>query len=705
MKHFDGFLAFGTQYYRYPTPLEKDWERDLKAIADAGFNTVKIWAQWRSNCPREGEYDFSDDDKLMDICRRNGLRVIINVVFDGAPTWFNAKYPDNYMITASGRTMWPQTIPHRQVGGAPGPCYNHAAGRAERFDFLRALARRYAPHPSLLAWDLWNEPELTVGLLRQPVVENLLCYCDNCRNAMIGWLRKKYSTIDALNDAWHGAFGSFEELELPRDRGVFKPMVDWRVFFADVLTGELKLRADAVKAGDMEHPVMVHTVPLPHFNLITTGSDDYKLARLCDMYGCSIGNEPFAAAITASAAPGKIIIDSEIHAMGGDTFARPKEPTLMRFKREILTPLARGFRGFLFWQYRAEILGREGPAWGLTDLRGRPGPQMGYARQVNDAIQRYAGLITSSSPARARIAIINSGKNQIFNWCAAGSIDIHYRSMRGMFDALYAQGFMVDIISEDQAVEQPLDSYRLIAVPFPYYMDAAFALRIREWVAGGGHLLGEAFFGGLKDEDGYHSEILPGYGFDEVFGCEEESAYSTNAFRDAYYAGMSDADLESSRVPVKLRGSGETIHGYHFIQRFMDKGGEVIADYAGGGAAMVRNHYGNGVATLAGTLLGYRASDNNARFFARLALDAGVSRIAGAPEGIRVDTLERDGAATCVFVCNNTPDSVSADIRVPLLAAGALENAMTGERVPVSAEGCFRTWINPGDIELFAITQ
>lgn len=694
------FLAFGSQYYRAPTPFERHWERDLADIAAAGFNTVKIWAQWRTNCTAPDAYDFADVERLLDLCEKNRLRAIVNTVLDGAPTWFGERYPDHLMVTADGRVMTPRTIPHRQVGGAPGPCFRHPQGRQARADFLRALASRIGGHPALLLWDLWNEPELSVGLLRPPVVSDLLCYCAHCRRAFIEWLRAKYGDIAALNTAWHGYFGSFEHIEMPRDNGLFKPMVDLRKFVADVMADELKLRVDAVKACDARHPVMVHTVPLPHFNIITTGSDDYKLAKLCDLYGCSIGSEPFAAAVTASAAPGKRVMNSEIHAMGGSTYARPAPPTLRAFKRHIFTPLARGMRGFQFWQYRAEVLGREAPAWGLVDLAGRPGPQLGYAKQINDAMQTHARAILGSSPPAAQVAILNSGMNQIFDWCASGSIDIHYRSLRGAFDALHAHNFMVDILSEEQMIEQSLDAYKLVVAPFSHYMCAALADKLRRYVRAGGHLLGDAFFGAVSDEDGCFCERQPGLGFDEVFGCEEHSAASVYAFLDAYHGDALSGALERARVPLRVAGGG-ALTGYHFLQRFALRGGEALAHFEDGGVAAVRHRCGAGTATVVGSLIFYRAGEDNARWIARRALDAGACPTAQSPEGVRVDVLRQGDAARCVFIANDTREDAACEIVVPGLAAGALVNVLTGERVAVSPGGAICARVERGEIELF----
>ena len=61
------FIAFGAQYYRAPTPLREDFDEEIKNFAEQGFNTIKIWMQWRWNNPAEGVYDFSDMQELLDM--------------------------------------------------------------------------------------------------------------------------------------------------------------------------------------------------------------------------------------------------------------------------------------------------------------------------------------------------------------------------------------------------------------------------------------------------------------------------------------------------------------------------------------------------------------------------------------------------------------------------------------------------------------
>ena len=63
-------IIHGTQYYRSPTPLPEEWEGDIAKLGDFNLDTFQIRINWRWNEKREGEYDFSDVDRLMELAER-----------------------------------------------------------------------------------------------------------------------------------------------------------------------------------------------------------------------------------------------------------------------------------------------------------------------------------------------------------------------------------------------------------------------------------------------------------------------------------------------------------------------------------------------------------------------------------------------------------------------------------------------------------
>lgn len=706
------FICYGAQYYRAPTPLPEDWERDLSRMRDSGFNTIKIWAQWRANNPAEGVYEFSDLQRLLDLAERFSLKVVVNIILDVAPAWVYRKYPDSVMVTADGVRVEPRAKEYRQAGGAPGPCYHHDAANAAKRAFVEETAKRFAAHPALLLWDLWNEPELSCGLLRNADPAHMICYCGHSRRRFLGWLEKKYGSVEGVNAAWQRNYQSFDEVELPRTFNTFQDMIDWRTFFADTLVDDLRLRREAVRRYDTVHEVMVHTVPPPYFDMINACCSDYQMAKLCDCFGNSIGSQPLPAALTYSSAKGKPVINSEIHAVGGTTFFRPNINRYEDFKRHIFTPLAAGIRGFLYWQYRPERLGQESPAWGLTDLRGDSTPNLEYARRIGGILRENRSLIAAARPRPRKIAIVRDNANEIFLYCADYGGSKYNESLSGAFRLFYDANFDVDILDADQLLEEDIRGYRLIYYPLPYYQNERIAARLREWTASGGLLVCEAFYGAYLAECNLHATEVPGYGFDEVFGGREKLATTASSFHAAYGDRWAEENADAALIDIQVAGEpGYTMKTYFFYEAFEPAGAAVRGVFADGAAAVLDHRYGQGRAVLVGSMLaaGYEKTRDEGcrRFAAELAAEAGVAPNAVSEgQGLRVDILEGEKGALLVLTNNG-----AADCRAEVTAAiacRALRDLETGEILPAHPSGGksrFAADVRAGDIRLLCTAE
>lgn len=700
------FIPFGSQYYRAPTPLADDWESDLKAFKSQGFNTVKLWVQWRWNMPKEDTYDFSDLDKLMDICAELGIKAILNIICDVAPAWFYKKYPESLMITADGRKLYPQTLSYRQIGGAPGPCFHHKKGAEIRRGFIEAAAKRYADHPALLCWDLWNEPELTCGIAREAKIENMVCYCEESLSLFRKWLKSQF-TLEELNARWGRNYSEWDEVEAPRCTGTFCDMVDWREFFGYTLAAENSMRASAVRSQDKNHAVMVHTVPLPHFNFMNTGSEEYLLAREMDWFGNSIGSHPFPAVATSSAAPNKWVINAEIHARGGDTMSHPGFPDFEEFKTHILVPFSRGIKGFIFWQYKPERLGKESPAWGLVNMDGSENDCVKHAMILNNALQKNTEKLLYAFPKKSRIAIINSSASQTFLWEISGGTELHYYSVTGVFNALYEAQYNVDIISEHQLKELGISDYDVVYTPAPYYQDKQTAGILMEFVRDGGTLISEALFGGICAETGLYSKILPGYNFDEVFGCKQSLSATASAFISAYGADYSAKEENRSATPFTY-SDGKTARGYYFREEFTATTGTVTATYENGNAAAVVNNYGKGKAVITGTLPSYMAGcygcqDSKDYIVSLVKEIAGLNPEATLEGATRADVLYKDSKPVAVVLQLCEYGARKVTFKDSALAGATLKNIITGTTFTADTKGECVIPKSEGRTELYLI--
>ena len=83
------------------------------------------------------------------------------------------------------------------------------------------LASRYGKHPSLALWHISNE-------------YGGYCYCDLCMGAFQNWLKAKYKTLDALNEAywsrfWSHTFTAWDQVRFI-DSGLSGLVLDWKRF-------------------------------------------------------------------------------------------------------------------------------------------------------------------------------------------------------------------------------------------------------------------------------------------------------------------------------------------------------------------------------------------------------------------------------------------------------------------------------------------
>ena len=67
-------FVFGAQYLRGETPERKDWDRDMAAMAQMGFNTIRAWLVWGTLEPVECNIDWDYIDTFADLVEKHSLR-------------------------------------------------------------------------------------------------------------------------------------------------------------------------------------------------------------------------------------------------------------------------------------------------------------------------------------------------------------------------------------------------------------------------------------------------------------------------------------------------------------------------------------------------------------------------------------------------------------------------------------------------------
>lgn len=189
--------------YYYPEHWDSsEWDRDLKKIADMGFEFTHFaefaWAQLE---PEEGKYNFKWLDEAIEIAATYKLGVIMCTSTATPPIWLVRKYPEVLQEMENGNRF--------DHGARQHASFSSNIYREYSLKMIKELAKHYGNDSRIIGWQVDNEPR---------VFED---YGDDAHARFRQWLKNKYENIDALNSSWGTAFwsqhySSFDQINIPK---------------------------------------------------------------------------------------------------------------------------------------------------------------------------------------------------------------------------------------------------------------------------------------------------------------------------------------------------------------------------------------------------------------------------------------------------------------------------------------------------------
>lgn len=506
-------LYVGTCYQ--PVDRTRDQIRsDIGLMKAAGFRMVRIGdLSWDAVEPKDGVFDFSLFDFVMDEMNKAGIKVIFDISGLPAPTWLHHSHPEVDLVDSHGARLH---AAERYMDDISAPAYKSAVQV-----MATATIRHYAHHPALAAFGYDNE-----------IGNGFLSYSEGDRQRFISWLQQRYGTIAALNTAWSTQrwsrrIDSWDEVELPYNDGPGPPerFLDLRRFWSDQTIQTLM---------DLETIRRQYAPNIPTASNLWDTADRKGFDYLNSYKGyVSYGAEGFYPSAPLDSVVGALmnrgdlatpIWFDEFVTGGAGIYGGPKGKIRMWAYMGLLNY----GQTYLAWTFNTHLGGEEQALFGLLDHDGTPSWKY---KEFSRIAREFHQLQTLGFPRQGAPAVAiaySFDSNIAFHYPTGGNASTaHYLSIpyRDQVDGAYAPLFRDNIDAAFiNLASAPLSSYKLVIVPGDYIMDARSSAALREYVTNGGTVVMTAFSAKADQNSRWFDTPLPG-SLSDVFGLRTSQFY------------------------------------------------------------------------------------------------------------------------------------------------------------------------------------
>ena len=630
------------------------WDADMYLMKQAHCNemTVGIFS-WAALEPREGEYDFSFLDEIIEKIGSNGGKVILSTPSGARPHWMADKYPEVLRVNPMGV--------REHFRARENHCLTSPVYREKVRQINRLLAQRYGKNPTVVAWHISNE-------------FNGECHCPLCANAFRDYLREKFhGDIKELNRAywtafWSHTYNSFDQIEPPgplTETGTHGLNLDWHRFVTHQTMDFIRNEVAPIREFSglpVTTNMMFEFYDLNYHELKSVldfaswdsypewhSGDDADTAQITafwhDLYR-SLMQKPF------------LLMESTPSGVNWKPYNKLKRPGL-----DVLSSIqavAHGSDSVQYFQWRKSRGSSEKFHGAVVSHDGSQENRVFRAVQttgkVLEQIDEIAGTVT-----RPSVAVVFDWENM---W-ALDDCQGYANAGKKYFQTCYAyhrefwkRGIDCDVVSP----KADLSGYKIVVAPMLYLADDAIIRNLERYVNQGGILYGTYMLGTVDENDLCHLGGIPAGPLKQVFGIVAEET---------------DTLYPHDREYAVLDGQRHELVDYCEVLR--PEGAEVLARYGSGWfagtPAVTVNAYGKGKAV-------YQACRDTGslknRVFTRLLEEAGLHSLLDAetlPHGLTAHS-RTDGTHTYLFVENYAPaQTAEVKLRQPM------QDLLTGETV------------------------
>jgi beta-galactosidase len=608
------------------------WDEDMRLMKLANCNEMSVGIfSWAKLEPREGEYDFSFLDEIIEKIGKNGGKVILATPSGARPRWMAERYPEVLRVGPDGV--------REHFRGRHNHCFTSPVYREKVRQMNRRLAERYGKNPTVIAWHISNEYSGE-------------CHCPLCMDAFRNFLREKYhNDISQLNRAywttfWSHTYDSFDQIEPPgknTETGIHGLNLDWHRFVTHQTMDFIRNETAPLRELTPDLPVTINMM-YSFYDL-----DYHKIAEVIDFASWDAypewhnGDDSVCAQEAGfwhdfyRTLKGKpfLLMESTPSLVNWKPYNKPKRPGM-----DVLSSMqavAHGSDSVQYFQWRKSRGSCEKFHGAVIGHDGTENTRAFRSVQATGAmlkkLDEIAGTIT-----KAQVAVVFDWENMwALDDCQGyiGNDKQYFKTCYSYHRLFWERGIDCDIVSP----KADLSGYKIVVAPMLYLTDSATVRNLKAYVSGGGTLYATYMLGTVNETDLCWLGGIPADCMKDVFGIIAEEI---------------DTLYPEERQHAQMDGHSHEL--VDFCEVIHLNGAKALAIYTDGyyqnTAAAAIHSYGKGTAV-------YQACRDSGslkeQIISKLIADAGVTSVLDTeqplPAGVSAHS-RTDGEHTYVFVEN-----------------------------------------------------
>jgi beta-galactosidase len=570
-------LRYGAAYYYEYIPQER-LDTDVQMMKDAGINTVRIaestWGVWE---PRDGVFDFSKLDRVLDAMERAGIGVIIGTPTYAIPAWLAKEHPEVLVTTSAGR----RTYGPRQNMDIVSPVFRSYAAL-----MIRRLVAHVRNRRGVIGYQADNETK-SYGNTGAPM-----------QALFVQWLRQQFGSTEKMNRAyglnyWSNTISDWADF--PSMAGNINASLGcaYSAFQRKMVTDYLAWQVRIIRSLKRPDQFITHNFDLDWRESsygIQPDVDHFAAAKAFDVAGIDIYH-PTADRLTGAEisfggdlargmrVTNYLVMETQAQSLAG----RQELPYPGQLRLQAFSHLASGADMVEYWPWQSLPNAVETYWKGVLSHDGEPNPVYEEVRRIGAEFRRIGDHLVHLRKKNSVALLFSNESLTALGWFPFSDSLGYNDILRREYDALYEMNVGCDLVNTSST---NLADYALIVVPPLYSVSDSVLAVLNEYVRQGGHIVYSCKSGFTDQNVQVRASRMPG-------PLRESTGVSYQLFTNIGHLSLRGEGMAGNEVhdwaEMLVPGTATVLAGYDH-------------PYWGKYAAITRHVYGKGSVTYLGTI-------------------------------------------------------------------------------------------------------